>query len=44
MAECPVLDRENPEYRMVLERLYAQRKEIAAEVEYKKYLELERND
>ena len=39
VAERPVLDRNSPEYQMVLERLYSQRKEMTAEVSYRKYLE-----
>ena len=43
VPERPVIDRNSPEYQMVLKMLFAARKEMAAEVEYKKYLrELER--
>lgn len=39
VAERPVLDRNSPEYQMVLERLYSQRKEMAADVSYREYME-----
>lgn len=39
VAERPVLDRNSPEYQMVLERLFSQRKEMTAEVSYWEYLE-----
>lgn len=39
VAERPVLDRNSPEYQMVLRRLYSQRKEMTADVSYREYLD-----